>query len=139
MYGFRRYKTPTTNAYLDIMQHYHLFNEDYFILKENGMLDVKTGEQLTEEALEKWGNDLPTAILAYNDAFAIGVIHTLAAHGIKVPEEISVMGINDISISQYVLSRRYPLSMPLLKKWARQALIYCTNEFKCLAFLVESC
>ncbi|MDK7979397.1 substrate-binding domain-containing protein, partial [Enterococcus faecalis] len=88
--------------YLDIMQHYHLFNEDYFILKENGMLDVKTGEQLTEEALEKWGNDLPTAILAYNDAFAIGVIHTLAAHGIKVPEEISVMGINDISISQYV-------------------------------------
>lgn len=102
MYGFRRYKTPTTNAYLDIMQHYHLFNEDYFILKENGMLDVKTGEQLTEEALEKWGNDLPTAILAYNDAFAIGVIHTLAAHGIKVPEEISVMGINDISISQYV-------------------------------------
>ncbi len=33
------------------------------------MLDVKTGEQLTEEALEKWGNDLPTAILAYNDAF----------------------------------------------------------------------
>ena len=54
------------------------------------------------EALEKWGNDLPTAILAYNDAFAIGVIHTLAAHGIKVPEEISVMGINDISISQYV-------------------------------------
>ena len=64
------------------------------------MLDVKT-EQLTEEALEKWGNDLPTAILAYNDAFAIGVIHTLA-HGIKVPEEISVMGINDISISQYV-------------------------------------
>lgn len=102
MYGFRRYKTPTTNAYLDIMQHYHLFNEDYFILKENGMLDVKTGEQLTEEALEKWRNDLPTAILAYNDAFAIGVIHTLAAHGIKVPEEISVMGINDISISQYV-------------------------------------
>ena len=57
---------------------------------------------MTEEALEKWGNDLPTAILAYNDAFAIGVIHTLAAHGIKVPEEISVMGINDISISQYV-------------------------------------
>ena len=93
---------------------------------------------MTEEALEKWGNDLPTAILAYNDAFAIGVIHTLAAHGIKVPEEISVMGINDISIFN-MSHRRYPLSMPLLKKWARQALIYCTNEFKCLAFLVESC
>ncbi|MGH2168476.1 LacI family DNA-binding transcriptional regulator, partial [Enterococcus faecalis] len=61
MYGFRRYKTARSNAYLDIMQHYHLFNEHYFILKENGMLDVKTGEQLTEATLEKWGNDLPTA------------------------------------------------------------------------------
>lgn len=57
---------------------------------------------IDRRSVRKWGNDLPTAILAYNDAFAIGVIHTLAAHGIKVPEEISVMGINDISISQYV-------------------------------------
>ena len=43
MYGFRRYKTPTTNAYLDIMQHYHLFNEDYFILKEMACWMSKQG------------------------------------------------------------------------------------------------
>ena len=71
IYGFRRYKTPTTNAYLDIMQHYHLFNEDYFILKENGMLMSKRGT-IDRRSVRKWGNDLPTAILAYNDAFAIG-------------------------------------------------------------------
>ncbi|XWP54441.1 substrate-binding domain-containing protein [Enterococcus faecalis] len=53
-------------------------------------------------------------LLSYNDAFAIGVIHTLAAHGIKVPEEISVMGINDISISQYRCSLTTAILCPCL-------------------------
>lgn len=102
LYGYRRYKTPTTNTYRDMMISYGLFDEDYFILKENGNLDVSTGEELTKVALSKWKDNLPTAILAANDAFAIGVIHTLNANNIKIPEDISVMGINDISISQYV-------------------------------------
>lgn len=102
MHGYRRYKTPTTNTYIDMMKHYGLFKEKYFLLQEDSSLDVKTGETLTEEALAKWQDDLPTAILAANDAFAIGVIHTLARHDIRVPQDISVMGINDLSISQYV-------------------------------------
>lgn len=102
LHGYRRYKTPTTNMYLDMMTSRQLFREEYFILKENSRLDVSSGEQLTEQALKDWKKDLPTAILAANDAFAIGVIHTLTAHKINVPEEISVMGINDLSISRYV-------------------------------------
>lgn len=102
MYGYRRYKTPTVNTYVDMMQHYQLFDEDYFIVKENSRLDVQTGEELTEQALALWQDRLPTAILSANDAFAIGVIHTLTVHGIKIPEDISVMGINDISVSRYV-------------------------------------
>lgn len=102
LHGYRQFKTPTTNTYVDIMRYHQLFDEKYFILKANSQLDVKTAEQLTEEALEIWQNELPTAILAANDAFAIGIIHTLNAHKIRIPHEISVMGINDISISQYV-------------------------------------
>lgn len=102
MYGYRQFKTPTTNTFYDMMHYHKLFNEKYFVLKENSLLDVKTAEQLTEEALAIWQDDLPTAILAANDTFALGVIHTLNAHDIKIPDTISVMGINDISISQYV-------------------------------------
>ena len=102
LYGYRRYKTPTTNTYLDMMTSYNLFDEDYFIVKENCSLDVKTSEALTEYALNQWQGKLPTAILAANDAFAIGIIHTLNAHDISVPEQISVMGINDLSISRYI-------------------------------------
>ncbi|MGX7133043.1 LacI family DNA-binding transcriptional regulator [Enterococcus songbeiensis] len=102
MYSHRPYKTPTTNTYIDMMKQHGLFNEDFFIVKENSRLDVKTGELLTKQALEKWQENLPTAILAANDAFAIGVIHTLTERGIRIPQEVSVMGINDISISRYV-------------------------------------
>jgi LacI family transcriptional regulator len=102
MYGYRRYKTPTVNTYLDMMHHHQLFDDKYFIVKENSRLDVHTGEQLTEQALNTWKDNLPTAILAANDAFAIGVIHTLSSAGISIPEDISVMGINDISVSRYV-------------------------------------
>lgn len=102
MYGYRKYKTPTTNTYVDMMTYKGLFNEDYFIVKMNSSLDIQTGKALTEEALEKWGAALPTAILAANDAFAIGVVAALSDHGIKIPRDISVMGINDISTARYI-------------------------------------
>ena len=102
LYGFRAFRTPTTNVYYDMMHFFDLYDEDYFIVENNSQLDVKTSERLTEEALIKWKGKLPTAILAANDAFAIGVIHTLTQHGISIPDDISIMGINDLSIAQYL-------------------------------------
>lgn len=102
MYGYRRYKTPTTNTYIDFMSYKGLFREDYFFVEENGRLDVQTGERMARRALDQWGEHLPTAILAANDPVAIGVIHTLVQAGLRIPQDISVMGINDLSISRYV-------------------------------------
>jgi DNA-binding LacI/PurR family transcriptional regulator len=39
--------------------------------------------------------DRPTAIMAYNDDLAMALIEELEAHGFKVPDEISVTGVND--------------------------------------------
>lgn len=102
MFGHRRYKTPTTNAYIDIMSERNLFEEKFFIMSPVSKLDVKTGRRLAEEALNNWGNDRPTAILAANDAIAIGILHTFNQHGIAIPDDISLMGINDLSFSRYV-------------------------------------
>ena len=38
----------------------------------------------------------PTAILAAYDEVAIGLVSTLMQHGVRVPDDISVMGINNI-------------------------------------------
>lgn len=102
MYSFRNYKAPSTNAYIDFMSNKNLFSDKYFIVEKNGMLDVETGERLTTNALKKWGSDYPTAILAANDAMAVGINNTLLNKGIRVPADISLMGINDIAVSQYI-------------------------------------
>jgi LacI family repressor for deo operon, udp, cdd, tsx, nupC, and nupG len=42
----------------------------------------------------------PTAVFAANDEMAIGLIAELRRHGVECPRDISVMGFDDISISQ---------------------------------------
>lgn len=102
LHGYREYRTPVVNTYRDIMRHYQLLDEQYFFVDTNARLTVGLGEKLTKQALASWGDNLPTAILAANDAMAIGVMNELAAQQIKVPETISVVGINDLSFARYL-------------------------------------
>jgi DNA-binding LacI/PurR family transcriptional regulator len=44
----------------------------------------------------------PTAVMASNDLTAIGVMHAIHAAGRKVPEDISVIGFDDIEISNFL-------------------------------------
>ncbi|MGV9714024.1 LacI family DNA-binding transcriptional regulator [Gordonia sp. NPDC003424] len=41
-----------------------------------------------------------TAVLAYNDVIAIGLMHRLADYGIAIPDEISVIGFDDIPLAE---------------------------------------
>jgi LacI family transcriptional regulator len=45
---------------------------------------------------------MPTAVFAANDSMAVGVLASLAAARIKVPETVSVVGFDDIPIARYV-------------------------------------
>lgn len=45
--------------------------------------------------------DLPSAIFCMNDEMAIGLIQGLKTRGLKVPEDISVAGFDDIEMSRY--------------------------------------
>lgn len=44
----------------------------------------------------------PTALFAANNFIAIGAIHALQAHGVRVPEEMSIVTVDDISPSEIV-------------------------------------
>lgn len=46
-------------------------------------------------------NELPTAIVAANDLTAIGAINALKALQIRVPDQVSVIGFDDIAVSAY--------------------------------------
>ena len=55
------------------------------------------------ETARKWINSghIPTAVICSNDYKAIGLINEFKAHGYRVPEDISVVGIDDIRQSAH--------------------------------------
>ncbi|MPN21674.1 Catabolite control protein A [bioreactor metagenome] len=46
--------------------------------------------------------EIPEAIFATSDSIAFGVIDAMKDHKIKIPEEISVMGFDDIKMSNLI-------------------------------------
>lgn len=64
-----------------------------------GAFTVESGFQMMEEMLKN-GN-LPTALIASSDPIAIGALRALTAKGIQVPEDISLMGFDDTSLSAF--------------------------------------
>jgi DNA-binding LacI/PurR family transcriptional regulator len=45
--------------------------------------------------------DRPTALVCFNDTLAIGVLKSLQSRGVRVPEEISITGFDNIVFSNY--------------------------------------
>ncbi len=54
------------------------------------------------QAVQRVLDSRATAVLAYNDLVAIGVVVGLAERGVRVPDDISVTGYDDIPFSRYV-------------------------------------
>lgn len=61
---------------------------------------------------EEFLNNPTTAVVAYNDTMAIGFVASLHAKGIKVPEQISVVGIDDVQFSSLVSPALSTVRMP---------------------------
>lgn len=47
-------------------------------------------------------NNYPTAIICYNDELAIQIMNVVRSIGMKIPENISVVGFDDYQLSKYV-------------------------------------
>lgn len=68
-------------------------------------LDFISGEQIAPEILAL--PEMPDAIFAGNDALALGIINVLLKEGVKVPEQVSVLGFDNVA---YAESALVPLS-----------------------------
>ena len=67
---------------------------------------IRTGlftEESGEAAIRGWVSDgtLPRAILCANDAMAYGALEALRELGIRVPDDVSIVGFDDLARSQY--------------------------------------
>ena len=61
----------------------------------------ETGYRLALELLELPTRRRPTAVLAYSDRIALGIMQGLHEHGVSVPGEMSVVGFDDASFAEH--------------------------------------
>jgi len=60
---------------------------------------LAAGAEMALRALDQ--HPRPTALLCRNDQFALGALHALHGAGLRVPEEMSVVGYNDTAMTSY--------------------------------------
>jgi LacI family sucrose operon transcriptional repressor len=84
-------------AYLDCLKSYNVQVDD--LLMAIGDFDIDTGYQMMQKILKY---KTPTAVLAVTDHLAIGAIHALLDAGLDVPKDVSVVGIGDIKLAEYL-------------------------------------
>jgi LacI family transcriptional regulator len=61
---------------------------------------IDAGASAMEQLLD--GNDRVTAVIAANDLIALGALATLAARDLRCPEDLSLIGFNDMPFLEYM-------------------------------------
>ncbi|MFJ9033101.1 LacI family DNA-binding transcriptional regulator [Streptomyces sp. NPDC102274] len=106
-------------------------------LREAGLepepeLDVDTGFEdavirtRTRELLQLPPDRRPTALFAYHDSAAFTVLDELAMAGVRVPEDMSVIGFNDIDAAAHVRPALTTVRQPFAEMGRRAAAILLT-------------
>lgn len=113
--GFRR-------AYSE--SHY-AFNSDMII---HAGAHLEDGHKACVEYFEnRRREDYPSAIVCYNDLVALGVMAALTEMNIKVPDEISVVGNDDIPFSRHIPVDLTTIRAPLLELGRKAAEVLIKN------------
>lgn len=86
-------------GFLDVLKKAGITLQKDYILK--GEFEREVAYNSMKDFLEQ-AKPLPEAIFAANDLSAIGAIEALVEEGIKVPEQVSVIGCDDIESAQLV-------------------------------------
>lgn len=63
---------------------------------------VEDGYELMMGAIDKLGDQLPTAFFVASDPIAVGCLQALNERGIAIPARVSLLSINNISVAKYV-------------------------------------
>ncbi|NLU51360.1 MAG: LacI family transcriptional regulator [Clostridiaceae bacterium] len=90
---FIGYQTALTNKSQIYKPHYIAYANDY---------DFNSGMDAANVLLTKCSHDMPTALLVGGDMLAIGAMTALENRGLKIPDDISVIGFDDIEMAKYI-------------------------------------
>lgn len=106
----RRYK-----GYLWALEHYGIAFDEELILEKDGD-QYKAGGAMAEMMIESFSREkMPTAAFIANDAMALGAIHAWNKRGLRVPEDISVVGFNNQFFSEYADPGLTTVNFPIFR------------------------
>lgn len=94
----------------------------------HGEWSLESGYELANELL--FQKELPTAIFAASDNMAIGAISALNEHGFNIPEDMSIIGFDDIAVSEYITPALTTVEQPTVEigKKAAEMLLAILNK-----------
>jgi LacI family transcriptional regulator len=71
---------------------------------------VPEGRRLAEYILKQSG--LPTGVFAHNDLMALGLLTALRDHGLRCPDDLSVIGCDDLPFTAYTTPPLTTVNLP---------------------------
>lgn len=100
------------NGFKQALKDHDIEIDDNIIIQSKGF-GYKDGFETMEKLLRR--NHPLTALMAFNDITAIGAMETITDHGLKVPDDISVVGFDDIEICSFIRPRLTTIHFPKYK------------------------
>jgi len=97
-------------GYLRALNEYKIKFENNLLFK--GGYTYKDGEDMARKMHEKFGKNHPRAIFCISDSIAMGAIKYFLENGIKIPEDISVIGFDNTSVSKVIYPPLSTVSQP---------------------------
>lgn len=118
--------TPRIKGYQKALEHNGIpFREHYLAYGNFNFHDGCVAmESLLQTAPEA------TAVFVASDEMAIGVLTVAAKHGLKVPEDLSIIGYDNLKLAEMVVPPLTTMNQPLYEmgKSAAEKLIYMINS-----------
>lgn len=101
-------------VYREFMEEKNIYNKNYLYridkYSNNNRFPYKMGYELMLNALSK--DDIPTAMFVGNDAMAIGAYKAIAEKGLKIPQDISIVGFDDYPSARYMFPSLTTVKVP---------------------------
>ncbi len=128
--GEMRHSNPARARYEGCLSAFKEYNVEFDATRQfaGSYFTMEGGYRAMKTLLQKKA-DL-TAVFAMSDVTALGAIRAIRDHGMKVPEDISVVGFDGIEMGQYLVPKLTTICQPGSEIAQRcvEILLRCINE-----------
>lgn len=92
--------------FINFTKKLNIYNDNFVRI---GDFTPHSGYELMKDIIKK---DIPTAIFVANDSMAIGAYRAISEAGLTIPDDISIVGFNDIPTSQFLFPPLTTVKVP---------------------------